>query len=1172
MQSTTANNNKHLRISNWNSRGFSAAIPYLRELLDASDIVTVCEHWLHKNQLFKLSDVNNEFLCHGRSSKAASDENFGIRRGSGGVAIYWRKNLSGISPLLNIDHDRVCGIRMQTANNAVINVLSVYMPAAGSVEGLAPVLDELSCIIESLDEGSINIITGDLNGDIGAEGGPRSSRPPTRAGKAVLNFLRKYEYVAANLLERASGSLPTFTCHNGSSTIDYVLVPKAYIDNVISCYTEADHVLNTSDHYPIKTTLCINNFAGYTELTKGNKSIRWDKVTPEQVKEIYENSLRGMLSDIPIDPNDDLLSGEQIDDLILRVIEFMHLAAKRLPRSKYVSHLKPYWSEELSILKREKMFWFKLWKQEGRTLNNEDPTRINMKISKKIFHKRIKALSRKYDNDLISEAANLAEVDRDGFWRLFKRMKGSTTTKVHAVKNAQDQVVYDIDSVLGVWRSHFSNLSVPRESDAFDRGHYDHITRRVSEWAQGVGVSPFLEDPFTIDEIVKAINKLHLKKTPGHDRITAEHLRYGGFTLYRVIAFLFNMCVRVEYIPINFRMGIQVPLYKGKNTCPLSPDNYRGITLLSSFNKLFEMVIWLRLEPWWENTRIISELQGACRKGSSCVHTALTLQETIACQRERGKKVFVAFFDVSKAFDSVWIDGLFFQLHELGVKDSLWRLLYKCYIGFSCCVRIGDRTSLPYPMRCGIHQGGYLSLVKYITFINSLIVELKTSRLCCSIGRVQTTPLGYADDLATCTLSGNNMHNVLNIVARHGRTWRYSFNAKKSAIMVFGENKAEAIKGKENRMFLLGNDKVKESLHYDHVGIKTCVNYDTHIRTEEKIKKARTTLNMATCMGIKRGGLNIMTCCIIYWTVVVPTLCFGCELWILSKKDIQLLQGFQRYAARRIQRLHPRSLNLTSRLCLGWLDIVRYIMMKKALFIRTVIVMKEYIPVRSILLDKIDVFPIIGNVDNKHNSPINDLLNTCAVLNLVPQVKAMANGPPLSKAQWKKLVHARTWDNELDEWQNLDYDGVGLELLNRVSLGPDYSIWWQLSDSDHRMMKKCETMVRILCKATYLKDDDCRLKGQPLGSRMCIRCDLGAMETAVHMIMECPANLECRTTLNAEMNDIAPDIEPHEMLNVALGKVIDGWNMDQMRPIWEVSAKYITQMYTDTLRARQGIG
>ena len=988
----------------------------------------------------------------------------------------------------------------------------------------------------------------------------------------VLSFMEKYHYVAANLSKIASGSVDTFSCHNGSSTIDYALIPSAYIGNVSLCHTEKDHALNTSDHYPVSTIINIGELYGYSECPQERKSLRWDKVDPHSMNAVYERPLSNILSEFPILDLDDITSEIDIDMAFEFMVRGIHLAAEKIPRSKYVPHLKPYWSDELTFLKRDKMRWFNLWKQQGRSMDENDPVRARMKSSKKLFRKTIKNMSHEYEDKCIAEATRYAEVDRDRFWRIFKRTKGSVATKVHAVKNANDQVVYDIEAILSVWRSHFSRLSSPRESPDYDNLHFEHVSARVKDWYQGEGISEFLEEPFTYDEVRKCINKLHLRKAPGHDGITAEHLRYGGPPLCRFICILFNSMIRAEYIPSNFRKGIQVPLYKGKNTCPLDPDNYRGITLLSSFNKLFEMIIWQRIEPWWENNRIISELQGACRKGSSCIHTALTLQETIASQLEGGGRVFVAFFDVSKAFDSVWVDGLFFQLHNLGIRDSLWRMLYKGYKIFSCCVRIGDKISEPYPMLCGIHQGGFLSLVKYIAFVNSLIIELKESNLCCSIGRIQTTPLGYADDLATCTISGNRMHRVLDIVGHHGRTWRYSFNAKKSAIMVFGEKKAETVKGAENRMFKLGNDRVKEAKYYDHVGIKICLKGDSYVRTEEKVKKARTCLNMATCMGIRKGGLNILTCCMIFWTVVIPTLCFGCELWVLEQKDIQILQSFQRYAARRIQRLHSRSRNLTSRVCLGWLDIVLYITAKKALFVRTIFEMKEYIPIRAVLIDRMLDVNLNVETQNVFKSPLMDLIKACHTLNLMPQLRSMARGAHFSKIAWKKSVWSNAWALENTDWQLLVGNESGIELLSKVIEMPTYSIWWQMSDGNHGILRRCEVMIKILCKATLLKDDDCRLRGQPFGSRMCIRCELGALENASHMIMQCPANAHHRQSMHNEIVVLHPDIDPQEYLSVVLGKCIVGWEYENMVPIWEISARYVNLMYFDTLRSRQGIG
>ena len=64
-------------------------------------------------------------------------------------------------------------------------------------------------------------------------------------------------------------------------------------------------------------------------------------------------------------------------------------------------------------------------------------------------------------------------------------------------------------------------------------------------------------------------------------------------------------------------------------------------------------------------------------------------------------------------------------MHELGLNGSLWRILYKTYQDFFSCLRIGDDISTWYPMQGGIHQGGYLSMVKYTAFINSLLTSLR---------------------------------------------------------------------------------------------------------------------------------------------------------------------------------------------------------------------------------------------------------------------------------------------------------------------------------------------------------------------------------------------------------------------------------------------------------------
>ena len=888
---------KQLRIGCWNTRGFKSAIPNLRSLLLDNDIFMINEHWLHSNCLNMLDEVSNDFHYHGRASKHASEDRYGRKRGQGGVAIYWRKQLRGVSPIDNLVHDRVCGIRMENGDGSVLIFLSIYMPASSSDENLQVTIDELAGMCENFEDNSIVIICGDFNGDPGAEGGARHHGPATKAGKIILKFMRDHNLVSVNLSGKASGPIDTYQGHNGSSAIDHIMLPKYLESEVISCCVGRNESLNTSDHLPVEAIIKLDMLPRMVKTTKSKSRLNWDKLDTQEVKDRYQapldNSIQGLLAKLR---NTRDINENVIDQSFDFLVRSLHQAAREVPKTRYAKHLKPYWCEELERLKKEKMFWFNIWKSEGRTLDDDNWVRKQMKLSKKLFIKRIRNISKEYQNNLVSEAAWKAEYNRDDFWKLIKQSKGGKREGVNAVKNKDGKVVYEITEILDVWKSHFDELSSPKGHNNFNQEHFNMVTETVQELSLRDDNSPFTDIPFSTAEMVKAISKLNCKKAPGHDDVTSEHVKNAGPVFMEILCILYNSCIKLEYIPGNFRKGIQVPLYKGKNTCSLEPDNYRGITLLSTFNKLFEVLIWERLQFWWFDERVTSDLQGASRKGFSCVHTALTLQETISKERERNKRVFVAYYDVSKAFDSVWTDGLFFQLHNLGIRGTLWRLLYKSYQNFTCCVRIADQESSWYNMDCGIHQGGYLSLVKYTAFIDTLIKDLENSNLCSAIYRIPTSPVGYADDLAASTISKNRMDLVMQRVNQHGCDWRYSFNASKSAVLVFGESVHESRIGREYRMFSLGGVRVKERLFYDHVGVKTCVKGDTHVRTEEKVSKARKSLNMTTNIGIRKGGLNMSTCNVIYWSVVIPTLLFGCEVWFIKNKDIELLNGFQRYA------------------------------------------------------------------------------------------------------------------------------------------------------------------------------------------------------------------------------------------------------------------------------------
>ena len=410
-------------------------------------------------------------------------------------------------------------------------------------------------------------------------------------------------------------------------------------------------------------------------------------------------------------------------------------------------------------------------------------------------------------------------MDRGLFWRLVKNSRGSGGSYTTAIRNSSGKVVNDINEALEVRHQHFKKLGTPKHSEDFDEQHYKIVTEKVDSLNRSVDEGNFLQQSFSECEIRKALSKLHKHKAS----ISTEHLIYAGDNMVSLLTFMYNHMLRLEYVPVNLRRCIQIQLFKGKGSCCLDVNSYRGISLLTNYNKVFEILIWERLSKWWAHNKIVLDLQGAGKKGQSCVHTAFVLQEAVAAAREDGHKVFVSFYAVSKAYDTVWADGLFFQLHGMGINGTLWRLMYRANIDFRCRVRPGDQFSEWYPLLCEIHQGRFLSLTKYVAFINSLIVELERSKLCCQIHRLPASPAGYAGDLAAACISKIRADQVMNIVDNFGQKWRFKSNAKKSAVLIYGEESKTREVGSKNRVFKLGNCRVQERLEYDHVGIKACV-------------------------------------------------------------------------------------------------------------------------------------------------------------------------------------------------------------------------------------------------------------------------------------------------------------------------------------------------------------
>ena len=302
---------------------------------------------------------------------------------------------------------------------------------------------------------------------------------------------------------------------------------------------------------------------------------------------------------------------------------------------------------------------------------------------------------------------------------------------------------------------------------------------------------------------------------------------------------------------------------------------------------------------------------------------------------------------------------------------------------------------------------------------------------------------------------------------------------------------------------------------------------------------------------------------------MVLTLLFGCEAWFIKPKDVEMMCAFQRYAARRLQRLRFRSLNVTSLMCLGWMNIIPMIKARRIIFIRTIMVMAEYMPIRVILCERITEYDT-NNV-NQHESVIIQILKYCEEFNLLETVRRMAQGGGgggggvVSREGWKRSVWRKAWDIEQEQWDEAIADNYNQIVTHKVS----YSIWWMLADKMQQYMRRCELMVKLLPHASLLRGDDKWFKSATFGSRCCILCEHAANEETRHMVMQCSGHDQRRQMMFNEISHIRQGVDRMVDFGILMGGYIEEWSFEEMTPIWLISCTYISQMYYVVLNSRK---
>ena len=250
----------------------------------------------------------------------------------------------------------------------------------------------------------------------------------------------------------------------------------------------------------------------------------------------------------------------------------------------------------------------------------------------------------------------------------------------------------------------------------------------------------------------------------------------SGFKFF----FLFQIFLSIAYGVVLDQMKIarMVPLFKADDQSLFT--NYRPTSVLPSFSKFLERIIYNRLYDYLTNLHILCDNQFGFRKNHSTTLALIDLHEKISSAIDRGELAVGVFLDLSKAFDTVNHSILFDKLEHYGIRGLALKWIKSYFSNRLQFVEYNGYVSSCANIMCGVPQGSILGPLFFLLYINDII---NTSTILQLILFADDTNVFVSHKDKDCLT--NILNAELNKLSLWFRANRLSLNLKKTKFIVF---------------------------------------------------------------------------------------------------------------------------------------------------------------------------------------------------------------------------------------------------------------------------------------------------------------------------------------------------------------------------------------------------
>eukprot|EP00745_Piridium_sociabile_P017961 TRINITY_DN26814_c0_g1_i11.p1 TRINITY_DN26814_c0_g1~~TRINITY_DN26814_c0_g1_i11.p1 ORF type:complete len:515 (+),score=121.07 TRINITY_DN26814_c0_g1_i11:351-1895(+) len=480
-----------------------------------------------------------------------------------------------------------------------------------------------------------------------------------------------------------------------------------------------------------------------------------------------------------------------------------------------------------------------------------------------------------------------------------KKAMGPTKKTTAPLKSTTGEIIQDKGKQMERWVEYYSDL-------------YSRQNTVTDSALNAVECTPMmveLDEKPTMEELRNAVEKLAQGNAPGKDGIPPEVVRCGKSVLLQHLHDLICQCWEEGAVPQDMRDASIVTLYKNKanrSDC----NNYRGISLLSVVGKVFARVVLSRLQKLAE--RVYPESQCGFREQRSTIDMVFSLRQLQEKCREQHKPLFLAFIDLTKAFDMVSRDGLFKILEKIGCPPKLLSMIRSFHEDMKGTVQYDGATSDAFNIRSGVKQGCVLAPTLFGIFFAVLLkhafgastegvylhtrsdgrlfnlTRLKAKR---KIRGVTIRDMLFADDAALATHTESELQRLMDRFSKACEEFGLTVSLQKTNVMV---------QNAEPPSVTINDHTLEVVSQFTYLGSIITDNLSLDAELNKRIGRASATMARLSQRVWNNGMLTINTKMAVYRACVLSTLLYASETWTVYAPHEKRLNVFHLRCLRRV--------------------------------------------------------------------------------------------------------------------------------------------------------------------------------------------------------------------------------------------------------------------------------